>query len=198
MVRVDTYYIDSTEVTSAQYQEFLTAKNGDTSGQPDYCSENTSYWDNANALNPDAWPITWVDWCDARAFCDWAGKRLCGHREGGPIAADDFFDQGKSEWILACGGPSAASHPNQQGECNASGGLADVASYECEGYYPGIFDLEGNAAEWVDSCDSWEGMDDVCHLAGGSYVNQAFCDNVLADYPRNRLADPFGFRCCNG
>jgi hypothetical protein len=81
-----------------------------------------------------------------------------------------------------------------------------VATYAgCEGYYPGLFDMEGNAAEWVDWCEP-AGPDaggtgpafDNCHLMGGSYVDQqAYCDEDFG-YPRNTTANPFGFRCCGG
>jgi formylglycine-generating enzyme required for sulfatase activity len=203
MVGVGAFYVDSTEVTVAQYREFLTARGDDFSGQPGVCAWNDSYYDPARAFNPDDWPITYVDWCDAAAYCAWAGKRLCGSVGGGPIAADDFLEPAMSQWYLACGGPEGGSHPNGDPECNSSGDtqpIAPVGSFAgCEGFYPGLFDLEGNVAEWVDACDGMAGAEDTCYLAGGSIIdNTSFCTNTLADYPRNGTARPFGFRCCSG
>ena len=196
------FYIDSTEVTVAQYQQFLTAKGTDTSGQPSVCAWNTAYKDPNTPLNPGTWPMTSVDWCDALAYCTWAGKHLCGKIGGGPIPVAQVLTANASQWFLACGGPGGASHPNTNATCNSSGGfrtLAPVATYpKCEGFYPGIFDMEGNAAEWVDSCDTTAGANDTCHLLGGSYIdNQSYCTESF-DYPRNTIADPFGFRCCGG
>jgi hypothetical protein len=112
MVQVaGTFYIDSTEVTVAQYQVFLTAKGTDTSGQPSVCSYNTSYQP-AQALSPQNYPITNIDWCDALAYCTWAGKHLCGAIGGGPIAIANALTATKSQWFLACGGPNGGSHPN--------------------------------------------------------------------------------------
>lgn len=70
------YCMDATEVTNADYAAFLAA-NPPTSGQVAWCAWNTSY------LPPFGWPATGkenhpvvrVDWCDARAYCKWAGKR---------------------------------------------------------------------------------------------------------------------------
>ena len=68
MVQVGTFYVDSTEVTVGQYLEFLDKRREDTGGQPSVCSWNTSFY-NGTPTNPTDWPITNVDWCDARAFC---------------------------------------------------------------------------------------------------------------------------------
>lgn len=90
------YCMDQREVTAREYQEFMQAKNGDTSGQIATCAWNKE-WMGPLTL-PDAWEIMpyecegrgydpenypnravgCVDWCDAHAYCAWAGKRLCG------------------------------------------------------------------------------------------------------------------------
>jgi len=205
MVQVGLFWIDSTEVTVGQYRQFLTAKGNDTSGQPSACGWNTSYYDFTIPFFPDNFPIGSIDWCDARAFCDWAGKRLCGHIGGGPIATTDFFTPTVSQWYLACGGPQGSPHPTGTGTCNnSSDQIAAAGTTTCEGFYPGIFDLEGNMAEWIDSCspdgDSGTGSNDTCHLAGGSYIDTGFndfCDEGPVAYPRNCTAAPFGFRCCS-
>jgi hypothetical protein len=204
MVSVGAFYVDSTEVTVADYKKFLAAKGADTSGQPSECSWNTVYWDPTNAMNTDSWPITNVDWCDARAFCAWAGKRLCGKIGGGSITAeaDLFVTPPRNEWYLACGGPAGGTHPNANPQCNSTNGttgLGPVGSFPgCEGFYRGLFDLEGNAAEWIDGCTAQSDGGDVCFLLGGSFVDaKSYCDEVY-DYPRNTLAITFGFRCCGG
>jgi formylglycine-generating enzyme required for sulfatase activity len=203
MVSVGSFYIDSTEVTVADYKKFLAAKGSDTGGQPSECSWNTAYWDSTNAMNPDTWPITNVDWCDARAFCAWAGKRLCGKIGGGSVTAEAhlFTAPPTNEWYLACGGPAGGTHPNANPTCNSNdgfGNLAPVGSYPgCEGFYPGLFDMEGNAAEWIDGCGTSEGGA-VCFLLGGAiFDQQSYCDEVY-DYSPDTLAVSFGFRCCGG
>jgi formylglycine-generating enzyme required for sulfatase activity len=197
------YAVDSTEVTVAQYKEFLKAKAGDVTGQPDVCSWNESYYDAAPMpLEKDTWPIAHVDWCDATAYCSWAGKRLCGAISGGSIPFTDFSDPNKSQWFRACGGPTGLPHPNTDWACNDDGGVGDVAPVGtfpgCEGFYPGLFDLQGNVAEWVDSCNGSSGQDDHCILAGGSEVTQgAFCSVAFTDVRRADTSRYFGFRCCS-
>jgi formylglycine-generating enzyme required for sulfatase activity len=203
LVKVGDFYVDSTEVTAAQYQQFLDAKGDDTSGQPGICSWNTAYKDADTLINPDTWPMTDVDWCDAFAFCAWADKHLCGAVAGGAIARADLLVAGKSQWFSACGGPNGASHPNANSVCNSSDGFSNVAPVatfpDCEGYYPGLFDMEGNVAEWVDSCDGNTGASDTCYLVGGNiYDKISYCTEAYADYQRSSRAPSFGFRCCSG
>jgi formylglycine-generating enzyme required for sulfatase activity len=204
MANVGTYYVDSTEVTVGQYKKFLTAKAGDTSGQPAVCAWNTAFYAAGGPLETDNMPIANVDWCDAAAFCSWADKRLCGAIAGGAITHADFFDQTKSQWYRACAGSGGASHPSNVFEgCNSCFGncnVAPVATFPgCEGRTPGAFDLEGNVAEWVDSCSGATGATDTCALAGGNiYDQQSFCSEAWYDeFARDRIASSFGFRCCS-
>jgi formylglycine-generating enzyme required for sulfatase activity len=203
LIAVSNFFVDSTEVTEDQYNQFLTAKNGDVSGQPSVCSFNTTYYGEATALTPGSTlPMANVDWCDARAYCDWAGKRLCGQIGGGAVAAEDATTPSLSQWVLACGGPGGGTHPNNNPECNSNGGFGNVAPVAtfpgCEGFYPGLFDLEGNVAEWVDSCDGETGAADICLLLGGNIIdNVSYCDEIPFTNRRDDTAYTFGFRCCS-
>jgi hypothetical protein len=200
MVTVESFYVDSTEVTVADYDAFVTAKNGDTSGQPAACSWNTKY-EPAMAAGPDDYPVSYVDWCDATAYCSWAGKHLC--RGIGDIALStaSLFDATKSQWFLACGG--GGYHPNADHMCNSvdgNGDTAPVATFPgCEGYYPGLFDMEGNVAEWVDVCDGDTGASDNCYPLGGSTIDsESYCDEKYDSIPRSDTGYTIGFRCCSG
>lgn len=197
------YGVDSTEVTVGQYKEFLKAKAGDVTGQPAVCTWNESFYEKAPMpLEKDTWPIANVDWCDATAYCSWAGKRLCGSISGGPIAFGDFSDTAKSQWFKACGGPLGQPHPNTDWMCNDNGGFEDLVPVGslsgCEGFYPGLFDLQGNVAEWVDSCNGSSGQEDHCMLAGGSALDQdAFCTETFTNIKRAETSPYYGFRCCS-
>jgi formylglycine-generating enzyme len=202
MANVGTYFIDSTEVTVGQYKKFLTAKAGDTGGQPTVCAWNTSFYAAGGPLELDNMPIANVDWCDATAFCSWADKRLCGAIAGGSIPRADFFDQTKSQWYRACAGPGGASHPSDAFEpCNSKNGngpVAPVATFpNCEGRTPGVFDLEGNVTEWVDTCDGATGASDNCSMAGGNVIDaKSYCSEAN-EFPRDDASAYFGFRCCS-
>jgi hypothetical protein len=208
--------IDATEVTQAQYQQFLDARNGDTSGQATECVWNVKFApDLMCVFDPTgraSTPVNGVDWCDATAFCKWAGKRLCGGPTGGLIetsAKSDLALAEVSEWTAACthGGerayPYGTSFSGQA--CNGSEHMTTPAIVPvgttpgCEGGYPGIFDLVGNVHEWIDACYPVSGgRTDKCWFSGGSYHDP---DNACAsawDVTRDYV-DAFcdiGFRCC--
>jgi hypothetical protein len=206
MAKATSYYVDSTEVSKAEYDVFLKAKGTDTSGQIAECTWNTSYAPQGPAVD-DPRPIVDVDWCDAAAYCAWADKRLCGNIAGGPVAATDLNDATKSQMYLACAGNGNERYPYggftyKAGYCNFGDYMADVGTFPmCEGHYTGMFDLIGNAAEWIDSCDGSGGTDhskDLCQLGGGSYIKSDYnCQIYIGDYTRSDHADLFGFRCCS-
>ena len=92
------YCIDERLTAYGDYAEFLAAKGQDYSGQPPECESNKDYepvmWVEETAFgdptrtfcgpsmadaNPDH-AVRCIDFCDAFAYCSWAGKRLCGLR----------------------------------------------------------------------------------------------------------------------
>ena len=209
MVKVAPFYIDSTEVTVAQYSVFSKLKTATAADQAPECSWNTSYdpafVQNAPVALPNH-PVTNIDFCDAAAFCAWADKRLCGDISGGPISLVQLADPKTSQWFLACAGPMSQLYPYgpsyQSGVCNDQNGpnkLLEVGTEpKCQGYYPGLFDMLGNAQEWVDACDAKAGPLDGCERIGGSYLSGS--DTVCSSSgqaQRSAYAPQVGFRCCS-
>lgn len=223
---VDGFCIDKTEVSNRHYDAFLKSKNDDTSGQIAVCASNTSYvptdyW--PVAPNEIDMPVVMIDWCDAYAYCKWAGKRLCGKIGGGSNAIGDYAAADKSQWFRVCSNAGTSRFPygNSYGSqtCNGFDGpngcysspavadgdctLAPVGTYlACQGTgkYAGIFDLSGNVLEWEDSCTKDpDGGADLCRLRGGAIYAQSVsdmaCDTDSID-ERFHTAPGLGFRCC--
>jgi len=201
LVTAGAYYIDSTEVTVGQYKAFLAAKGTDTSGQISVCAWNTDYKPAGDPGTDPNFPVSYVDWCDAAAFCSWADEHLCGAIDGSVLTKDGLFDANVSQWFQACG--AGGYHPKNNAHCNSVDGNGDAVPVatmpDCEGYYPGLFDMEGNVAEWVDVCDSNTGASDVCHALGGSMLDaQSYCSEDYDYFMRTETAFSVGFRCCSG
>lgn len=200
LVPVDTYCIDRTEVTVADYRAFIEAGVAPSSDPP-RCAGTTAFtlepeWDGGEPP-PDV--PAFVKWCEAYAFCKWAGKRLCGAIDGGAIDVDAGGDRARSQWLHACTGPSGLVYPygndTTPDACAPSPVVVnDSVPYDaltpvngvpaCEGAYPGLFGMTGNGAEWIDECP-----DDVGCVARGS---SACRDKGTALISAIRYA----FRCC--
>ena len=188
-----TYCIDSTEVTRAQYAAFL-ATNPPSSGQPPECSWNTDLEpENWNPSTADDRPVGGVDWCDAVAFCAWAGKRLCGKIGGGPVDMSSDDDASQNEWFNACSkGDTQTYAYGSKYTSGACGGSNDgVKSHECcVGGFPGVYGLSGGVEEWEDSCEASVDENDDCLTRG-----PAGCGNSDPE-SRDQTASNIGFRCC--
>lgn len=215
MVRIDAgFCIDTTEVTNAEYAAFFASLDGgsDAGDVPSFCAWKTSYrpstWTGSPPTYPaggEELPVHAVDFCDAWMFCRWAGKRLCGTLDGQPTPPAEAADAQASAWTYACSAGGARVYPYGASyvasACNTDdivGDPEDVGSFSgCQGGYPGIFDMSGNAWEWDDSCEPG-GPTASCHVRGGSVArgeDEVRCTTAVST-PRNDNAGNNGIRCC--
>jgi len=142
------YWMDSTEVTNAMYVKFLNAVGNQTEGGTNWINPRSllvqiSEKDGTWQFQPDKgnYPIVGISWYGAETYCKWTNRRL-------PTEA---------EWEYAARGPDGRRFPwgNEDLDCDRahySGcgkGTIKVDGLPL-GVSPfGIFNLAGNAAEWV-------------------------------------------------
>ncbi len=232
LIRLDTagetFCIDETEVTAAHYAEFLAS--APTPDDDDVtCGFNVDYGPHIGAANclPIDYdpvergdhPVACVDWCDARDYCAWAGKRLCGAIGGEAGDFDAFADPSRDEWMAACsrGGERQFPYGNEYdlGRCvgdefdGVDNGPDDHPhlvreAASCEGGWPGLFGMSGNVWEWTNACQDGSGApaaDTRCRLRGGSFwddANALRCDSADYDtFTRSFMNKNHGFRCCS-
>ncbi len=215
LVRVGAFCVDATEVTNDQYAAFLAASPALSLAPSPACTYKTSFApSSAIPSGKGTLPVVWVDWCDAYAFCGWAGKHLCGAIDGGSSSKANAANKLVDEWYVACSTDGANVYPYggnvyEQGKCNDSEAKStgharrsrDVPG--CVGGYTGIFDMNGNAYEWEDACDVSAGASDSCVIRGGSWnfsgASYGGCNTYFNDYvvERSNTYNDTGFRCCD-
>ena len=116
-----------------------------------------------------------------------------------PVGGSD--DPLTSQWFSACTGLARNAYPyaskGASNQCNTreqDSGIAEAGAFPgCVGGYPGLFDMSGNAAEWVDDCG-----DAGCRVRGGSFlttVPQAACAS-LDSFGTSSSSSAVGIRCC--
>jgi formylglycine-generating enzyme len=209
------FCIDSTEVTNAQYKEFIDAAEEIT--QPEACSWNAELG-SLRAFEPlDHWPppepllehpVDYVDWCDAWAYCHWAGKRLCARVDGTPPDFEDYAST-RSELFYACsqGGELAYPYgdtysPQACATEDRSQTLPVGSLPDCQGGYSGVFDLSGNSAEWNGLCNDAAGATDYCRIGPDGVTTYElpfdhWSCGFSASQPRNTASSALGIRCCS-
>jgi formylglycine-generating enzyme required for sulfatase activity len=140
IVYLDAYWIDQTEVTNEMYRRCVD-DGWCTPPQKRSSATRPDYFNNP-AFN--SFPVIYVDWQQAKEYCEWAGRRL-------PTEA---------EWEKAARGTDGQDFPwgNQQARIdllNFNGELGDTTSVG--GYPDGAspylgLDMAGNVFEWVSDC----------------------------------------------
>ncbi len=213
------YCMDDREVTYREYDQFVQAS-VPTGTQPSTCGWNATF------IPSNAWPpltvaldhpVGFVDWCDAVAYCKWAGRRLCGAIGGGAVPFADFADFTKSQWHNACSAQAQNDYPYGDSytvqRCNggealvlSDGGtvpapgttLSTTRPHDCQGGATGLFDMSGNVSEWTDSCEGATDETDRCRMRGGNFTSVSAdlrCD-APASGRRDTKQGTLGFRCC--
>jgi len=147
-VYLDAFYIDTYEVTNADYRRCVQA--GECTA-PTTCDWGDPTYNDADKTNH---PVICVNWFEAKSYCEWQGKRL-------PTEA---------EWEKAARGIDGRTYPwgnnfdgkrlnfcdksceyNQANQVYDDGyaQTAPVGSYELGKSPYGAYDMAGNVWEWV-------------------------------------------------
>jgi formylglycine-generating enzyme required for sulfatase activity len=131
-VNLPAFQIEKLEVTIAQYQVFVLATG----------HKMPPNWANGNSPEGKAnHPVVFVSWEDARAYCEWAGRRL-------PTEA---------EWEKAARGADGRVYPwgNDWDPKKANAKESGIRGTTAVGSFPdgaspyGVLDMAGNVWEWV-------------------------------------------------
>jgi formylglycine-generating enzyme required for sulfatase activity len=141
-VYLNAFYMDKYEVTVGQYAKYLEVT--DMEPPPD--------WEIMNQPEHRKRPVVNVDWQDAVMFCKWAGKRLPTEAEWEKAA------RGTDGRIYPWGNEAPTRlHANYgRRDWNSHLALATVGSFEEGKSLYGIYDMAGNAWEWVSDWYEYE------------------------------------------
>ena len=170
------FWIDTFPVTNRDYVAFVVA----TGANPPY------HWEDGRC--PDALadhPVVYVDWHAAAAYARWAGKEL-------PTAR---------QWEKAARGQSGSTYPWGNGRTFAKANVREsgikattpVGRYR-SGVSPyGVFDMCGNAWEWLASASEIGRYE----LRGGAWTSpfDRCAPAIVNDATATMTDDDTGFRC---
>ena len=196
-VKVSDFSIAETEVTNAQYAEFVKATNYPA----------PPYWKNGEIpKGEENFPVTNVSYQDALVFCDWLEKKIIL-----PVRLPT-----EAEWELAARGAGGNKYPwgsewNKQAVLSKENGgkIYAVKSFPLNRSPFGAFDMAGNVWEWTqDTVGKNENVTDQAVkealekglvlrvVKGGSSLIPAAQISAQARYeiPENAKAPSVGFR----
>ncbi|MFO0699820.1 MAG: SUMF1/EgtB/PvdO family nonheme iron enzyme [Nitrospira sp.] len=142
-VWLDTFLIDQFEVTNGRYLGFVKSTGYRVPQNPTNPTRNLWQGNTITDALTDR-PVINVDWYDAVAYCQWAGKRLPTEAEWEKAA------KGTSDRRFAWGNVEpTAKHLNYNQRWIGEKTLMPVGSYEAGKSPYGVYDVAGNVWEWV-------------------------------------------------
>ena len=207
-VTLDAFWMDETEVTNGMYAQCVAAGACSPPNETGSTTRDSYYGDAAYA----DYPVIYVDWNQADAYCAWAGRELPSEAQweyaarGGLVGKlypwGEPFDGSLANF---CDANCPFSHSNPDFN-DGYFDTAPVGSYPANGY--GLYDMAGNVWEWV---ADWYGLyssEDVDNPSGpasgsvkllrggtwyydGYYLRVSYRGGNLPDDPNYSL----GFRC---
>lgn len=199
IVHLDAFDIDRFPVTNLQYQRFV---------EETRRRAPAHFEGRRHPRGKADHPVTFVNWFEARDYCDWAGKRLPTEQEWEKAARGTdgrVFPWGDDFDITRANTPVRWARIGREGDTTPVGAFPTGASPY------GVEDLAGNVWEWT---DSWyraypgnerhsENYGEIYKvLKGGSWWDCSFykCGISAPAYNRSFFNarvrnDTFGFRC---
>ena len=136
LVGLDAYEMDPYEVTNEGYMSFVEVT---AHGRP-------YHWvDGEVPEGQDRFPVYNVNWSDATAYCEWAGKRL-------PTEAEwERAARGLTRMTMYPWGddlrPRVGGQSRTMAQISRADGPTEVGSFEPNGFT--LYDMTGNVWEWV-------------------------------------------------
>lgn len=140
-MHIHSFYIDRSPVTNSQFKEFMVASNYHPKDDHNFLRAWT------DGTYPNGWgskPVTWVSLEDARAYAQWAGKRLPHEWEWQYAAqsTDGRIYPWGDHW-----NPAAVPAPDWGPEMRT---LEDVAKFPSGASAFGVLDLIASVSQWTD------------------------------------------------
>lgn len=183
-VSVKPFFIDRTEVTNEDYQIFVNSTG----------HRSPSHWNEGRFPDrQEKYPVFNVSWEDARAYAQWANKRLPTEEEW------EFAARGADGRRYPWGETWIPANANAAGQ---KGAIREVGSFP-QGASPfGVLDMAGNVWEWTASdLTSYTNKNIILAegkvIRGGAY--DVADDRVTTTYrgvvPEDKYYDKTGFRC---
>lgn len=139
---VDAFYIDKYEVTNAQYKKFVDATGHPAPHSDEIWAQPFNWIDGTYHEGQGNYPVALVSWYDAKAYAQWAGKRLPTEPEWEKAA------RGTDGRLYPWGDEPDASRVNSWEM--GPGRALPVGSYPLGASFYGLMDMGGNAWEWVE------------------------------------------------
>jgi formylglycine-generating enzyme required for sulfatase activity len=210
-MQMKAFYMDKYPVTNAQFKKFLDAAHYSPKDGLNFLKD----W--KSGMYPDGWankPVTWVSLEDARAYAQWAGKRLPHEWEWQYAAQGNDgrrFPWGNCDWLGRGGSGCKSDGSNDTPAPMPDRGrvmlpASDVDAHPSGASPFGVMDMVGNVWQWTD-----EYMDEHTRAAivrGGShyqpqgsiwYFPQAYRNDehgkLLLMAPSYDRSGALGFRC---
>jgi formylglycine-generating enzyme required for sulfatase activity len=142
-VSLDAYAVDKYEVTNALYQACQNASVCSPPGAADLFTRSSYYGD----PEFDHYPVIYVDWNQAKTYCEWRGARLPTEAEW-EYAARGGLEGKNYPW----GDEAPVCTPDVKNGANFYACSDDtltlpIGTFSPNGY--GLYDMAGNVWEWV-------------------------------------------------